>query len=353
MAIDFSKPATTDNYSTVFVPGIVASTIALAQWLDSANTTITGTPPTFAKRYNRTATLFDEFNGSAWAELPLAYLKLAGGTMSGLLGTPLGIRVNGPATLPAATLGGWLSFENPVIREYIGDGTGYSRVWSKRNASVTTDLMTLQDNGRLTIASLNSIAAFGASTVAGSLSAYYQGGTTTPVGYTGTDGGALITGGTGLNFGIRAESSLYLLSAAGAKLLVFDSAGTLYPNVTNSYSFGSTSNRWSNVASVLGDFSGALIAASLSASGNVTAVSFSGAGTGLTGTAAGLSIGGSASSATTAANVAGTGAATVATLTATGVLKGNGGAKGYGAITTTVTTGTPTGGTSGDFVLVY
>ena len=39
--------------------------------------------------------------------------------------------------------------------------------------------------------------------------------------------------------------------------------------------------------------------------------------------------------------------------TFTGMVKGNNGSKGLGAITTTTTTGTPTGGSSGDLVLVY
>lgn len=48
-----------------------------------------------------------------------------------------------------------------------------------------------------------------------------------------------------------------------------------------------------------------------------------------------------------------TGAVSGTTFSASGLLKGNGGSKGYGAITTTTTTGTPTGGSDGDFVLVY
>lgn len=182
----------------------------------------------------------------------------AAGSFAGQLSAPGGLALNGAATLPAQTTGGLFSFEVPVIREYIGDGTGYSRAWSKRIAGVTTDLMKLSDVGTLTVTSTSSIANWGSSTVAGSFSTYYEGGTTTAVGYIGTDGGAIIGGGTGLNFGMRAEGSLYLMSASGAKLLAFDTAGTLYPNTTNSYSLGGTSNRWSNVASVLGDFSGAV-----------------------------------------------------------------------------------------------
>lgn len=71
MAIDFTKPATSDNYSTAFVPNIQANQTALAQWLDSTNTTITGTPPTYSKRYNRISGLIEEYGGAAWAALPL------------------------------------------------------------------------------------------------------------------------------------------------------------------------------------------------------------------------------------------------------------------------------------------
>jgi hypothetical protein len=86
MAIDFTKPATTDNYSTAFVPNIQANQTALAQWLDSTNTTITGTPPTYAKRYNRASGLIEEYSGSAWGALSMGYVKKAGDQMTGNLG---------------------------------------------------------------------------------------------------------------------------------------------------------------------------------------------------------------------------------------------------------------------------
>lgn len=54
----------------------------------------------------------------------------------------------------------------------------------------------------------------GAGSTAASYGAFYKGGITTLVGLIGTDGGAILSGGTGDNFGIRAESALLL--AAGA-----------------------------------------------------------------------------------------------------------------------------------------
>lgn len=93
MAIDFTKPSTSDNYSTAFVPNIQDNVKALAQWLDSTQTTITGTPPTYAKRYNRSSTVFEEYNGSAWVALPVGYAPLTGGGTSGTWG----INISGSA----------------------------------------------------------------------------------------------------------------------------------------------------------------------------------------------------------------------------------------------------------------
>lgn len=83
MAIDFTKPATTDNYSTQFVPNIQNNIIALAQLLDSVQTTITGTPPTYAKRINRSSRVFEEYNGTAWGTFAMGYALKAGDTFSG------------------------------------------------------------------------------------------------------------------------------------------------------------------------------------------------------------------------------------------------------------------------------
>jgi Chaperone of endosialidase len=86
MAFDPTKPATTDNYSTGFVPGLIANIIALSQWLDSANTAITGTPPTFAKRFNRSSGMLEEYNGSAWGVLTHHIPGNAAGLAAGVAG---------------------------------------------------------------------------------------------------------------------------------------------------------------------------------------------------------------------------------------------------------------------------
>jgi len=54
----------------------------------------------------------------------------------------------------------------------------------------------------------------GAGTTGSSVGSYYQGGTSTAVGYIGTDGGGIVSGGSGINFGIRAENALLFMAGA-------------------------------------------------------------------------------------------------------------------------------------------
>ena len=98
MAIDFTKPATTDNYSTGVMPNIQANQTGLAQWLDSTNTTITGTPPTYAKRYNRTSGAIEEYNGASWAPIAVQGLLYSGGNW-GLGGSPGAFKLDITGTL--------------------------------------------------------------------------------------------------------------------------------------------------------------------------------------------------------------------------------------------------------------
>lgn len=71
MSIDFSKPVKTDNYDTGFLSAVREHVAALAMWLDSTNSVITGTPPAYAKRYNRSTKYIEEFNGTSWTTLPV------------------------------------------------------------------------------------------------------------------------------------------------------------------------------------------------------------------------------------------------------------------------------------------
>lgn len=75
--MNFTKPDTTDNYSTGFVPNIQLNQTALARWLDLTQETITGTPPQYTKAYNRSTGYIQEYN-SGWANLPMNITGLAG-----------------------------------------------------------------------------------------------------------------------------------------------------------------------------------------------------------------------------------------------------------------------------------
>lgn len=61
-----------------------------------------------------------------------------------------GLVIAGPAAL-GPTQNGTFSYEGTVYRFYIGDGTGYSWAFSKRIGSVTTDLVTITDNGIMAV----------------------------------------------------------------------------------------------------------------------------------------------------------------------------------------------------------
>jgi hypothetical protein len=84
-------------------------------------------------------------NGSAIS------LRVNGTEVAGVAAAAAGIawtlagsmRIAGAATLGAAANPGIFSYEYPVVRQYIGDATGYSVSWSNRTGSVTSDVMTL------------------------------------------------------------------------------------------------------------------------------------------------------------------------------------------------------------------
>jgi hypothetical protein len=78
-----------------------------------------------------------------------------------------GINVTSSATLPAALGSMLFSYEAPINRIYMGDGTGYSFAFSKRVSSTTTDLVTLTDAGNLGIGTTSPASAIHASRASG------------------------------------------------------------------------------------------------------------------------------------------------------------------------------------------
>ncbi len=85
MPIDFNKPVKTDNYDTGFLASVRAHVLAAAMWLDTAQAGTVSNPTTGVKRYNAGTGLFEQYTGSAWAELGVGYLKKVAPTSYGTL----------------------------------------------------------------------------------------------------------------------------------------------------------------------------------------------------------------------------------------------------------------------------
>jgi hypothetical protein len=102
MAYDSTKPAIADNYSTGYTQNIRDNFNYVLRWGEGDS--VTGTPPTNAKRYNATNDVFEYYTGSAWAELPLGYLKLTGGgTVGGTVNFSSVLQEAGSRVWTAAT----------------------------------------------------------------------------------------------------------------------------------------------------------------------------------------------------------------------------------------------------------
>lgn len=82
---DATKPLTTDNYSTVFVPTLQGNFASLAYLLDPTQVSAYGTLSAGMKRFNGGNGLFESWSGSAWAATPTGYVVTTGSIMSGAL----------------------------------------------------------------------------------------------------------------------------------------------------------------------------------------------------------------------------------------------------------------------------
>lgn len=89
MTIDFNNPSVAQAYDTGYTQAIRDHFLAIGKFLEgeSPSNLVAG-----IKRYNATSDLFEQRNAgnTAWEEMPLAYLKLAGGTLTGTLNVSSG-----------------------------------------------------------------------------------------------------------------------------------------------------------------------------------------------------------------------------------------------------------------------
>jgi hypothetical protein len=136
----------------------------------------------------------------------------------------------------------WIYGVTGVATQYL-QGSG-SHLWftapsgTAGNAITFTQAMTLDASGRFYVGTTSGAAGFNlssggnqwfgmvASAATSSYGAFYKGGTTTVVGLLGTDGGGILGGGSGDNFGIRAENALLFMSGAAERARL-DASGNL------------------------------------------------------------------------------------------------------------------------------
>lgn len=162
MAIDFTHPQTLDNYSTVFVPSIIANQIGQAQWLDSLQTTYTAGLAQYMKRYNRTTGLFEEYTGTAWGPLTLGYAALSGAAFTG------GVSTSGNFSLAGASNG--VVFTNAAGTTNQG-GLTVTPAMTTLNAYAGGITMTNTAGDTLKLGAAGGFSISGALTVGGVLSA--------------------------------------------------------------------------------------------------------------------------------------------------------------------------------------
>jgi hypothetical protein len=113
------------------------------------------TPVATVQAYDRTAGVARALrvNGSSFSvrvngvEVGLFDAASAGNVLT----LPGSLRISGAATLGATATAGVWSFETPVLRQYLGDGTGYSFALANRAAGATTDVYTFSDAGAAAI----------------------------------------------------------------------------------------------------------------------------------------------------------------------------------------------------------
>lgn len=105
MPLNFSNPVTSQDRAAV-LQSIRDHVIALSKMLDGE--TLSGTTPTGAIRYSSANERFEKWSGVAWAELPLKFLPLGGGTLTGTLNGTTGaftaVTVSGNAVWHAGNL---------------------------------------------------------------------------------------------------------------------------------------------------------------------------------------------------------------------------------------------------------
>jgi hypothetical protein len=377
----------------------------LAFALDPASTTVTS-PLTNSVRYNSANKRWEKYVSSAWGELIAAAtdayaITVTGvrggnfygtitnnGTISGGAGnfttlqvassavwtaaslTNLNQLTNGPAYITSASLSAYALLAGPT---FTGVPAAPTAAVNTNTTQIATTGYVMNQGYLLASTAATTYAALASPTLTGvpaaptaavntnttqiATTAYVVGqgylttasavSTYAPLGGGGASGtwGISVTGNAATAGGFVPSAT----AGANGRIVVADSSGYIFNSYFNGTDEGTsgTAGAVSAIITKRGDnYYRSTTAGSVAAFLSGQSMNISGSSSSCTGNAA------SATTATTATNLSG-GTVSATTLTATGPLKGNSGSKGWGAITTTTTTGTPTGGSSGDFYFVY
>lgn len=121
MALDLNRPVTTDNYSTGVLPVLRDNHLALAKFLEGES--IVGNR-VGVKRYNQVSQVFERWNGSAWVEMGLAYLKAADYTPADVLAKMLSVDGSGSGLDADVLRGRAPAVSNTANTIVLRDGNG-------------------------------------------------------------------------------------------------------------------------------------------------------------------------------------------------------------------------------------
>jgi hypothetical protein len=231
----YASGANTFNYSSSLAATRYSQQLGKHVWYNSATGT-SGNPISFtqAMTLDSSGNLGIGAVPSAWSAIGHKALQLPA-----LASYSAGFDYANNISLNAVRVsgGGWSYMQSGIPSSLYQSGTGEHKWFvapsgTAGNAITFNQAMTLNSDGKLSVGTtsqssgfnLNSGASSWFTVVASSSGASYaqfiKGGTTTVVGYLGTDGGGISGSGTGDNFGIRAENSLIFLAGGGERLRV-------------------------------------------------------------------------------------------------------------------------------------
>jgi hypothetical protein len=125
MSINFDLPTTADTYTGV--PTTIRDNIkALGCWLDPTYAGTVSNADAGAKRLNSSSGLIEQFNGTAWAELTVAYAKKASPTFTGTPAAPTAAAdTNTTQLATTAFVLGQKSTTTPLMDGTATVGTGF------------------------------------------------------------------------------------------------------------------------------------------------------------------------------------------------------------------------------------